>query len=80
MVGCELCCHEISWNKRHECCKHSNSILSLPFPIPSEEFLEICHDATIQLTFVYFAGSLRVARSVPTIVFPVNPPASTALR
>jgi hypothetical protein len=28
----------------------------------------------------YFAGSRRVARSVPTIVIPVNPPASTALR
>jgi hypothetical protein len=28
----------------------------------------------------YFAGSRRLTRSVPTIVFPVNPPASTALR
>jgi len=28
----------------------------------------------------YFAGNRRLARSVPTIVFPVNPPASTALR
>jgi hypothetical protein len=28
----------------------------------------------------YFAGNRSVARSVPTIVFLVNPPASTALR
>jgi hypothetical protein len=28
----------------------------------------------------YFGGSRRVARSVPTMVIPVNPPASTALR
>ena len=28
----------------------------------------------------YFAGSRRVARSVPTTVVPANPPASTALR
>jgi hypothetical protein len=41
----------------------------------------------VQLTFLamhglplYFAGSRTVARSVPTIVMPVNPPASAAAR
>src|SRR5207247_9467445 len=48
--------------------------------------LPITHVATLATSTVakrqvaYFTGSRRVARSVPTIVVPVNPPASTALR
>jgi hypothetical protein len=39
-----------------------------------------CINTGTPANLVYFAGSRKVARSVPTIVTPVNPPVSAAFR
>jgi ribonuclease Z len=50
---------------------------------PKDEPLVVWSSGEVKVSAIrstHFAGSRRVASSVPTIVFPANPPASTALR